>query len=216
MIVADGMGGHEGGEIASRMAVDCMRRSYYDSAAEPRRALTEALYQANREVLWYARRHPEFTGMGTTCTAVALVDGLVWLAHVGDTRLYIVRDAEALRMTEDHSVATDLVQRGLLSRAEADQHEDRNIILRAVGTRDNLEATTWKNPFHVQSGDRILICSDGLYETVPDEEICRICTAARSSQQACHALVYTAFERDGSDNITVAVLHVHGYGDPRV
>jgi serine/threonine protein phosphatase PrpC len=146
--------------------------------------------------------------MGTTCTAVALVNGSAWLAHVGDTRLYLIRDGSAYRMTQDHSATMDLVKRGLLTLSEADHHEERNVILRAVGTRDQLDAATWKDPFPVHPGDRLLICSDGFYEMVPDEEIGRICSAAPDSVQACEALLNTALERDGSDNITVAVLRV--------
>jgi serine/threonine protein phosphatase PrpC len=208
MVVADGMGGHEAGELASRMAVDCIRRVYYGADSDPQSALTLALHQANREILQHARLNPLLTGMGTTCTAIAVVNGFVWLAHVGDTRLYLIRDGNAYRMTQDHSVTMDLVKRGLLTLSEADHHQERNIILRAVGTRESVEAATWKDPFPVRPGDRLLVCSDGFYETVPDEEIGRICLAAPRSVQACEALLNTALERDGSDNITVAVLRV--------
>jgi protein phosphatase len=208
MVVADGMGGHEGGELASRMTVDCICRAYYEAHDEPPTALTEALNKANREVLDYARQHPHLAGMGTTCTAVVVVNGSAWLAHVGDTRLYLVRGGNAYRMTQDHSATMDLVKQGLLTLSEADHHEERNVILRAVGTRDQVEATTWKDPFPLQPGDRLLICSDGFYETVPDEEIGQICSVPSGSRQICEALLKVALERDGSDNITVAVLAV--------
>jgi serine/threonine protein phosphatase PrpC len=208
MIVADGMGGHEGGEVASRMTVDCVCRAYYDADADPQTALTEALNEANREVLHFARANPHLTGMGTTCTAMAVVNGGAWLAHVGDTRLYLVRDGVTYRMTQDHSVTMDLVKKGLLTLAEADHHEERNVILRAVGTREHVEATTWEKPFSVQSGDRLLICSDGFYECVPDDEIGRICSTSNTSAQACETLLKLALERNGSDNVTVAVLCV--------
>ena len=125
MIVADGMGGHEAGELASRMTVDRMRSFYYDAAGDPGSALTGALDEANREVLRHARIHPHLTGMGTTCTAIAVVNGCTWLAHVGDTRLYLVRDGSAYRMTQDHSATMDLVKRGLLTLAQADRHPER-------------------------------------------------------------------------------------------
>ena len=208
MVVADGMGGHEGGELASRMTVDLVCRAYYDADADPQTALTGALMQANRDVLRYARLNPQHAGMGTTCTAITVVNGGAWLAHVGDTRLYLVRGGSAYRMTQDHSATMDLVKQGLLTLAEADHHEERNVILRAVGTRERVEATTWKDPFPVQPGDRLLICSDGFYETVPDEEIGRICSTSGGSAQTCEALLNVALDRDGSDNITVAVLCV--------
>ena len=212
MAVADGMGGHEGGELASRMTIDRLCASYYESECDPQSALTGALELANREVLSFARRYPHLTGMGTTCTAIALVNGSAWLAHVGDTRLYLVRDGSAYRMTQDHSATMDMVTRGLLTLSEADHHEERNVILRAVGTREKLEPAIWQDPFPVQPGDRLLICSDGFYETVADEEIGRISTAAAGSVQACEALLALAMERDGSDNITVAVLLVAAEG----
>jgi protein phosphatase len=208
MIVADGMGGHEGGEVASRMTVEVMRDVYYQSTHDPQTALAEALAQANREVFRFAKSHPELTGMGTTCTAVAVVNGGAWLTHVGDTRLYLIRDGSAYRMTQDHSATMDLVKRGLLTLAEADHHEERNVILRAVGTREKVEAATWADPFPVRAGDRLLVCSDGFYETVPDEDIGAICSSAGGSAQACQMLLDTALERDGSDNLTVAVLYM--------
>jgi protein phosphatase len=102
----------------------------------------------------------------------------------------------------------DLVKQGLLTLSEADHHEERNVILRAVGTRDHVEATTWKEPFPLQPGDRLLICSDGFYETVADDEIGRICSTSGRSAQTCEALLNVALERDGTDNLTVAVLSV--------
>ncbi len=210
MIVADGMGGHEGGEFASRITVERMREVYYQSDSDPQAALIEALNQANRDVLHHARQHPELTGMGTTCTAVAVVNNGAWLAHVGDTRLYLIRDGSAYRMTQDHSATMDMVKRGLLTLAEADRHEERNVILRAVGTREKVEAATWNDPFPLRPNDRLLVCSDGFYEKVPDEEIGNICSTATGSAHACEALLNVALERDGSDNITVAVLFIAG------
>ena len=208
MVVADGMGGHEGGELASRMTVDCVCRAYYAADADPETALIGAVKDANREVLQYARRNPQLAGMGTTCTAMVVVNGGAWLAHVGDTRLYLVRDRNAYRMTQDHSATMDLVNKGLLTLSEADHHEERNVILRAVGTREHVEPATWQKPFSVQPGDRLLICTDGLYETMADEELACICSMSTGSAQACQALLSLALERDGSDNLTVAVLCV--------
>jgi protein phosphatase len=206
MVVADGMGGHEGGEIASRIAVERVRATYYASSAQPDQALSEAFQRANQEILQHARRNPHLAGMGTTCTAVAVVQDAAWLAHVGDSRMYLVRGGGAYRMTQDHSATMELVKRGLLTLAEADRHEERNVILRAVGTRERLEVSAWEHPFPLQDGDRIVVCSDGMYETVPDQEIGEICGRAQSSSEACAALLDAALERDGTDNITVAVL----------
>jgi PPM family protein phosphatase len=208
MVVADGMGGHEGGELASSMAVERVRTDYYSGASSPGQALAAAFNQANRDVFDYARRHSDLAGMGTTCTAVAVVNGFAWMAHVGDSRIYLVREGSAYRMTQDHSVTMELVNRGLLTLAEAGRHEERNVILRALGTRERLDVATWKDPFPIHARDRLVLCSDGLYETIPDDELGDICTRHATSTQACDALLRAALDRDGTDNITVAVLYV--------
>lgn len=208
MVVADGMGGHEGGEVASQIAVERIREFYYASRSSPERALASAFQFANDGVLNYARRNPHLAGMGTTCTAVAVINGFAWLAHVGDSRLYLVRAGCAYRMTQDHSATMELVNRGLLTLAEADRHQERNVILRAVGTQERLEVSTWKDPFPLRPGDRLVLCSDGLYETIPDHELGEICTRQQTSAQACDELIRVALERDGTDNMTVAILYV--------
>jgi PPM family protein phosphatase len=208
MVVADGMGGHEGGELASSMAVERVRTDYYRGASSPGQALAAAFNMANQDVFDHARCYPKLAGMGTTCTAAAVVDGLAWLAHVGDSRMYLVREGSAYRMTQDHSATMDLVNRGLLTLAEADHHEARNVILRALGTHERLEVDTWKDPFPLRAGDRLVLCSDGLYETIPDDEIGDICARQETSAQACDSLLRAALDRDGTDNITVAVLYV--------
>jgi protein phosphatase len=208
MVVADGMGGHEGGEIASRITVDRVRAAYYTASAPPQEALPDAVRAANLAVLEHARQNPRLAGMGTTCTAVAVVDGAAWLAHVGDSRLYLVRGGAAYRMTQDHSAAMELVAQGLLTLAEADHHEQRNIIVRAVGTRERVEVTTWKDPFPLRPGDSLVLSTDGMHETIRDEEIGELAERAADCRDACQLLLRLALERDGSDNITVAVLRV--------
>jgi protein phosphatase len=208
MVVADGMGGHEGGEVASRIAVDRVRVAYYTGSAPPGEALPDAVRAANLAVLEHARQNPRLAGMGTTCTAVAVVGGAAWLAHVGDSRLYLVRGGTAYRMTQDHSAAMELVAQGLLTLAEADHHEQRNVIVRAVGTRERLEVTTWKDPFPLLPGDSLVLSTDGMHETLRDEEIGDIAGRTADCRDACQLLLRLALERDGSDNITVAVLRV--------
>ncbi len=207
LVVADGMGGHEGGELASRMTVERVRGSYYRGHADPGTALVDAVRAANREVLDHARRNPQLAGMGTTCVAAAVAGARAWVAYVGDSRLYLVRGGSAYRMTQDHSAAMQLVTNGLLTLDQADHHEDRNVILRAVGTSPQIEISSWQKPFTLQAGDRLVLCSDGMYETIPDQEIAALC-AANSAATTCAALMKLALERDGTDNITVAVLRV--------
>jgi protein phosphatase len=204
-IVADGMGGHAAGEIASRLAVDVISRVYYEASAEAGAALPHAFREANREIYQAARQDFKLSGMGTTCTALALHDGAAHCAQVGDSRLYLVRGGEIYLMTEDHSAVMDLVRRGLLSRAEARRHDDKNIILRALGTRPEVRVATWDEPFPVRAGDIFVLCSDGLSDLVEDEEI-KQAVITLELEAAGQSLIALAKERGGHDNITIGLI----------
>jgi protein phosphatase len=207
IVVADGMGGCQAGEVASRIAVDTVSRAYYDSTAEPRFALASALEEANYAIYEFSRGREECAGMGTTCTALAIHGRVAYSAHVGDSRLYLVRSNSIYQMTEDHSVVTELVKQGLLTADAARHHADRNLILRALGSHAAVEISTWGHPLPVRSGDRFVLCSDGLHDAVTDEEI-RIAAETRETAAACECLVAAARERGGYDNITVAIARV--------
>jgi protein phosphatase len=202
------MGGHEGGEVASTRAVQTVNSTFYSTSDDIQKALLDAFQLANRKILEQARREKNLAGMGTTCTAVAVKEGLAYCAHVGDSRAYLVRKGQAYRMTEDHSVTMELVNRGLLTLAEANHHEDRNVILRAMGTQPKLEVSTWKEPFPLIAGDSMVLCSDGLYEVVGDDEIGRLCDSSPTPGAACRALIDAALERQCTDNVTAAVIRV--------
>jgi protein phosphatase len=207
MMVADGMGGCEGGEIASQLAIETIRRSYYASRGEVAAALSRAFTDANGAIHRLSLRRSELQGMGTTCTALVLCQDMAWVAYVGDTRLYLVRNNSIYRMVEDHSAVMELVKQGLVSREEARRHEDRNVLLRALGTHEEIDVGTWNEPMPVRLGDRFVLCSDGLYDVVEDEEILKA-TQYTAPEAACAALVALARQRDASDNITVGVAHV--------
>lgn len=207
-VVADGMGGHEGGEVASSLATEHISKAYYDSTASAKEALADAFQGANKAIFEKARKDRSLAGMGTTCTAVAVVNGLAWAAHVGDSRIYLVRGGEPYRMTEDHSATMQLVNSGMITLAEAAYHEDRNVILRAMGTHAKLEVAFWKEPFPLRPGDRLVLCSDGLYEVITDDEIAKISSGAAETAQGCTELITMAAKRETTDNITVAILHV--------
>src|SRR5258708_1842787 len=134
VIVADGMGGHEGGEVASELAVRMGCGAYASAETDPQAALGEAFQTAKGQIYHLARRHRQLAGMGTTYTAVAVVDGMAYAAHAGDSRLYLVRADRIYRMTEDHSATMALVRQGLITMNEARDHDQRNVILRAMGT----------------------------------------------------------------------------------
>jgi protein phosphatase len=207
MMVADGMGGCEGGEIASQLAVETVRRSYYASRAEIAVALVRALQDANGAIHRLSRQRPELQGMGTTCTALVLCQDLAWVVYVGDTRLYLIRNNSIYRMVEDHSAVMELVKQRLLTREEARRHEDRNVLLRALGTHEEIELGTWNEPMPVRMGDRFVVCSDGLYDVVDEEEILNTVRYA-DPEAACIALIGLARQRDASDNITIGVARV--------
>lgn len=206
-IVADGMGGHAAGEVASQMAVDVVGREYYESKGDPREALIDAFREANARIFETARGTAHMHGMGTTCCALAICRDEAFSANVGDSRLYLVRSGQIYLMTADDSAVQDMVARGLLTSAEARHHADRNVILRALGTHDCVAVAAWVKPLPVRDGDVFLLCSDGLHDQVEDQEICDIVTR-HDVTAASVALVERARARGGADNISVAIVRL--------
>jgi PPM family protein phosphatase len=209
LVVADGMGGHEAGEVASQAAVEVIENEYREARGTPGEVLEAAFRRAHTEILRLAAADSSMTGMGTTCTALAIVDGLAWAAHVGDSRLYLVRGSRIYQLSEDHTQCMELVRKGLMTLAEAQHHDDRNVLARAMGTRRELALMTWKEPMRVQAGDSFVLCSDGLYDMVTDTEI-RDVVRSSDPETACRKLVGLARERGGYDNVTVAIATIPG------
>lgn len=205
-IVCDGMGGHEAGEVASRLAIEAFVRQMRDDG-KPNALLLRAMEAANLAVLEAGTKDAKLKGMGTTCTALLVRDGLASCVHVGDSRCYMLRDAQLFLMTEDHSAVMELVRRGAITLEEARHHPDKNVISRALGSVRNVPVTSWPQPLIVRPGDAFLICSDGLYDLVSDDDI-RAAMSAELPQAACDRLVAMARERGGHDNISVAMLEV--------
>jgi len=209
IIVADGMGGCQAGEVASRIAVETVARAYYASADEPEVALAAAFHEANGEIYEFSRGREELNGMGTTCTALVIQGRVAHSAHVGDSRLYLVRSNSIYQMTEDHSVVKELIKQGAITPNAARHHIDRNIILRALGSHAAVQVATWEQPLPVRPGDQFVLCSDGLHDSVSDEEIL-LATESGETSAACESLIATARERGADDNITVAIARVDG------
>ena len=209
LVVADGMGGHEAGEVASQAAVEMIEKEYREARGTPGEALETAFRRAHAEILRLASSDAAKSGMGTTCTALAIVDGLAWAAHVGDSRLYLVRGHRIYQLSEDHTQCMELVRRGLMTMAEAQHHEDRNVLARAMGTRRELTLMTWRDPMRVKAGDAFVLCSDGLHDLVSDPEI-RDVVRGYDPESACRKLVAMARERGGYDNVTVAIAAIPG------
>ena len=212
-VVADGMGGHSAGDVASGMAVDTISKRFQWGSPEPAQALLDAVQTANRSIFEEAKGAESLSGMGTTCTALVLADWQAYLGHVGDSRLYLVRAGDIYCMTEDDSSVMEMVRQGMITREEARNHVDRNVILRALGTRPQVEVSSWARPFPVREGDRFVLSTDGLHDVVEDDEI-RDAVLTLGRHQACARLIATARQRGGPDNITVVVLEVASGGRP--
>jgi len=205
-VVADGMGGYEGGQEASRLAVETLMAVYRDFGGDdPQAALIEGLQAAHEQIRQYSFAHPELRGMGTTCTAAAIVQDALYYVHVGDTRLYLIRDGHITRVTRDHSYVGRLVESGMISQEEAETHPQRNILTAALGTNPDLVMDSPGRPEPLRPEDVLLICSDGLWGQVRDSEILDA-VENKSAEQAGRKLIELARERGGPDNITVEIL----------
>lgn len=213
-VVADGMGGYEGGQEASRLAVETIEDIYGKEAAKgPRDALLKGFRIAHERIREFADAHPEFQGMGTTCTALALNDLSLYFAHVGDSRLYLVRDGNILRLTRDHSYVGRLVESGVLRSDEAEHHPQRHILTAALGAGSDVAADSPTNPLALENGDILILCTDGLWSLVQEAEMLSIVTS-RDASSACAELVKLARQRSGPDNITVQILRLSTNGVP--
>ena len=204
-LVADGMGGCNGGEVASALACEKIPKVYFASNGPAPAALRASLEAVNTEIYQAAQAQPELRGMGTTAVAFAVTSSHGWLAYVGDSRLYLIRRGQIYRMSEDHSMVFEMVHKGLLTPEEARNHADRNVLSRALGSHPQVEVSCWEEPFPIQAGDRFLLCSDGLHDLVTDQKMLAL---ARSGELAVatESLVRAANENGGHDNISVILL----------
>lgn len=217
-LVADGMGGHAAGEIASRIAVDSISEfilhtkeddgtwphAYDEHYRRTTNRLMAAVRMANTRVLEAMRKDARLRGMGTTIVACMADNETMSVAHVGDSRVYLIRGNQLSRITNDHSWVFEQVQAGMLSEAEAEKHPLRNVITRALGGA--LQVTPDAQEIEIQSGDVFLLCSDGLTGMVPEEEILRIVSNHADLEDACQQLIDIANERGGLDNVTAVLV----------
>jgi PPM family protein phosphatase len=202
--VADGMGGAQAGEVASRLAVDAVREFHDADELEPEERVTAIIQEANRRIYERAREDTQASGMGTTITAALVGDESVSIGHVGDSRAYRLRGGQLEQLTDDHSLVADLVRGGRLTPEEADVHPQRSVITRALGTDSEVDVDAFS--FEAEPGDIIFLCSDGLTTMVTDEEIVAIVGEATSLEHAAKQLVKAANRRGGEDNITVVLF----------
>lgn len=204
-VVADGMGGHNAGEYASRFTVDkVVEVISQNGQQEPVAAMKEALTEANSQLLEEAGADPSKSGMGTTVVAATVIGDLLHVANIGDSRLYVI-DHEAIRqITRDHSLVEEMVRLGEMDKAAAKVHPDKNIITRAIGVTRELAVDFFE--VKLRPGDMILLCSDGLTNMVEDEEIKEIVLEQKNIVEKAEKLINTANENGGKDNITVILI----------
>ncbi|HEX9500471.1 MAG TPA: Stp1/IreP family PP2C-type Ser/Thr phosphatase [Thermoanaerobaculia bacterium] len=206
LIVADGMGGHRGGATASRIATETVKNQYLgNETKDVEVALHEALTRANARVFSESQINPELRGMGTTTSALVIRGAEAWFAHVGDSRIYMVRNDTVEQLTEDHSLVATMVREGLLTAQEAENHPRRNVLQRSIGVGEEVEIDV-RGPIELQENDTFVLCSDGLHGLVKEAEIKDI--AKLAIQQAANDFVKLALERGAPDNVTVIVARI--------
>jgi PPM family protein phosphatase len=212
-VLADGMGGHQAGDVASRTAVQVIQRELGgltpEAGTEERREwMLNAVTAANREIYEMASRNKGYKGMGTTVIAAVPGKDKVTLAHVGDSRAYLLHEDGLYQLTEDHSLVNVLKKHGEITEEEARVHPQRNVIVRSVGTNEEVETDFIVTPWY--SGDILLICSDGLCDMVPVDVIGTILTSSLPLQEQANRLLESALEAGGKDNISVILIKNDG------
>lgn len=205
-VIADGMGGEEGGEIASRLAVEAVRDAYLSQPdGDPNAGLISGFRAAHEAILEYVRQRPQLQGMGTTCTAVVVANGQAHFAHVGDSRLYLIRGSSLSLLTRDHTVVNRLIEQGIITPQEAATHPQRHVLTAALGAHREVSADFSPDPIPLQPGDVLVLCTDGLWGQIAENELVSI-VSTNTPAQACKQLAYLAKSRGGPDNITIQIL----------
>jgi serine/threonine protein phosphatase PrpC len=203
--IADGMGGAQAGEVASRLAAAALKESGADAGGEER--IVSLIQEANRRIYDRSSTDPNTSGMGTTMTVALVEDESVVFGHVGDSRAYLIRDDRMEQLTEDHSLVNELLKSGKLSREEAETHPQRSVITRALGTDPDVDVDTFRVP--AQSGDLFLLCSDGLTDMVSEDAILSVVERNRDDiDDALRGLVGEAYQGGAEDNITVVAFEI--------
>jgi protein phosphatase len=210
-VVADGMGGAQAGEVASRLAVDVFEEGLGDTA-EPESVLAERAGAANSRIHELSHSNAEHAGMGTTLTAVYVAPEEIAIAHVGDSRAYRLRAGELVRLTDDHSLVDELMRQGKITPEEAVDHPQRSVITRALGPEPSVEVDT--RSYLARAGDVYLLCSDGLTTMLPEERVAEIMRRRQRLRDAGEALIAAANEAGGRDNITVVLFRLEDPSAP--
>jgi protein phosphatase len=207
-VVADGMGGEAGGATASRLAVDTVRQTYYScSERDPQACLIQAFQAAHQVISKYAQEHAGLRGMGTTCSAIVIVGGSAHFAHIGDSRLYLVRDHSISQLTRDHTAVNRLIEEGVISPDEAGNHPQRHLLTSALTAQGEGRADFSPAPISLELNDLLILCTDGLWAQISDSEL--LSTVQNNTPtKACRELIEVARDRGGPDNITVQIIRI--------
>ncbi len=207
LAVADGMGGHQAGDVASETVIETINNfelSVCDISPEHMKNLVE---RANREVLKKAEENPQYSGMGTTLSCAAVSEDRLYYGHVGDSRIYLSRDQELTRVSSDHSLVAEMVEQGKISQSEAFQHPQSNVLTQAIGLEKNLDID--RGSVRLQKNDIILLCTDGLTDMVAEEDIADIILhTEEKTEKIFDRLIQSALEAGGKDNITVIAAQI--------
>lgn len=210
-VIADGMGGHKAGEIASNMAIEVMKMNLEEELKKAisndediKNKIEDSIRIANQKIYKKSLEDEKFSGMGTTTTLAYEKDGKIYIGHVGDSRAYILRKNVLEQLTKDHSLVEELLRNGSISKEEAKNHPQRNIITRAVGTSDDIEVDLIIKERY--EDDILLLCSDGLSNMISDDQIKEVLLNSSSMNEACEDLVSLSKGKGGFDNITVLAI----------
>jgi serine/threonine protein phosphatase PrpC len=210
-VVCDGMGGHKGGQTASTLATQAILDNFelYCEENNIQKCIEDAVHHANEEVYKLAKANPELKGMGTTCV-IGFINNYqeFFYGHVGDSRVYIYRNIKLQRLTKDHSWVQFLADSGKINESEMENHPEKNRILRAVGSEEQVKVDVCIEPLKLQTDDIILICSDGLSGMISDKEISNLLSQKNEPEVAAKNLLKNALDAGGKDNITITVIHI--------
>ncbi|WP_394753068.1 Stp1/IreP family PP2C-type Ser/Thr phosphatase [Crenothrix sp.] len=209
VVLADGMGGHQGGEVASQIAVHTVQKSFPapDGSQDLIETLQASFKTANTAIYQLSLNTPELSGMGTTLVVLVVVNGLAYYANTGDSRLYWFRNGDCIQLSRDHTRIAYMVETGLVPAELASHHPDRHLLTRAIGTKIDENIEICYKPIPIELSDSFLLCSDGLYELVSNDEMNSVLNHY-PAQEACQYLVELANNRGGYDNISVIVVKI--------
>ncbi len=207
VVVADGLGGHAAGDVASRIALRSVLHEYYRSPGPPADALKRAFIAASQAIAEHAAANPSCAGMATTCSAVAIVDDRAYIAHIGDSRIYLLRQRELRQLTEDDSLVNEMLRDGLITAKEANRHPDKNVLLRALGSPHHVPAVSAAGLL-LKQDDILLLCTDGITNQIDDRTIAAEIVLLEPID-ACEKLIALARLAGGQDNASIAICSVH-------